>query len=84
MTIGMIIAGAVCLLIVARTAAHQQHPIRSVIASAVCGLAGLSAVALLSPVTGFLLPFNTFTAVCAVILGLPGVILLLALKLILL
>ena len=61
-------------------AAHQRRPVRSLLVSALCGAAGLAAVALLSPLTGFSLPLNTFTAGCSVILGLPGVILLLVLN----
>lgn len=46
-----------------------------------CGLAGLGAVALLGPLTGVALPLNALTAGTAVILGLPGVILLMVLNL---
>ena len=45
------------------------------------GLAGLGAVALLGPLTGVALPLNALTAGTAVILGLPGVILLMVLNL---
>ena len=48
---------------------------------AACGLAGLGAVALLGPLTGVALPLNALTAGTAVILGLPGVILLMVLNL---
>ena len=80
MPASIIVAGAVCLLVVARAAAHQRRPVRSLLVSALCGVAGLAAVALLNPLTGFSLPLNTFTVGCSVILGLPGVILLLILN----
>ena len=48
---------------------------------AACGLAGLGAVALLGPLTGVALPLNALTAGTAVILGLPGIILLMVLNL---
>lgn len=78
----MLVLGGICLLAVARTAAAGQHPVRSVLAGAVCGVAGLAAVALLSPYTGVTLPLNAFTGFVAAVLGLPGVILLLVLPLI--
>ena len=78
----MLVLGAVCLLAVARAAAAGRHPVRSVLAGAVCGVAGLAAVALLAPYTGVTLPLNGFTGFVAAVLGLPGVILLLLIPLI--
>lgn len=78
----ILVLGGICLLIVARTAAAGLHPVRSVLAGAVCGVAGLAAVALLAPYTGVTLPLNTFTGFVAAVLGLPGVILLLVFPLI--
>lgn len=78
----ILVLGGICLLIVARTAAAGPHPVRSVLAGAVCGVAGLAAVALLAPYTGVTLPLNTFTGFVAAVLGLPGVILLLVFPLI--
>lgn len=76
-------AAALCLLVVARCAAHQRHPFRSLVSGAVCGIAGLSAVTLLSPYTGVALPLNWFTGFMAAVLGLPGVVAVLLLNLIL-
>lgn len=78
----MPVLGGLCLLLVARAAAASHHPVRSVLAGAVCGVAGLAAVALLSPYTGVTLPLNAFTGFTAAVLGLPGVILLLLIPLI--
>lgn len=83
MPVPLIAAGAVCLLLVARAAASHSHPMLRLLSSAVCGAAGLAALALLEPVTGVMLPFNAFTGGCAAVLGLPGVILLLILNVLL-
>ena len=56
-------------------------PLLGIFGGAACGLAGLGAVALLGPLTGVALPLNALTAGTAVILGLPGVILLMVLNL---
>lgn len=78
----MLVLGGICLVAVARAAGVEAHPVRSVLAGAVCGVAGLAAVALLAPYTGVTLPLNPFTGFVAAVLGLPGVILLLILPLI--
>ncbi len=74
-------AGALCLLAAGRAAAKSRHPVRSVLAGAVCGLGALAALALLAPWTGVALPLNRFTGFVAVVLGAPGVVLLLLLNL---
>ncbi len=74
---------AVCLLIIGRCAAHQRHPILTILGSAVCGLGTLALLGLLAPVTGVTLPLNRFTGGISVLLGMPGVILLLLLQLLL-
>lgn len=82
MTPLMPVLGGLCLLVVARAAAASRRPVRSVLAGAVCGVAGLATVALLAPYTGVSLPLNAFTGFTAAVLGLPGVILLLLIPLI--
>lgn len=74
-------AGVLGLLAVAHGASRQRHPVLAVIAGALCGMAGLSAVALLAPMTGIRLPLNGMTGFFAAVLGLPGVITLLVLQL---
>lgn len=76
-------AAGICLLVVGRCAAYQRHPIRSLLAGALCGLGTLAVLALLAPVTGISLPLNRFTGFVAVVLGLPGVTTLLILQLLL-
>ena len=83
MPAGLMAAGAVCLLVVARCAAHSPHPVRSLLAGALCGIGALAALALLAPWTGVQLPLNRFTGFVAAVLGLPGVISLLLLNLLL-
>lgn len=78
----MLVLGAFCLLAVARAGAASRRPVRSLLAGAVCGVAGLAAVALIAPCTGVSLPLNAFTGFVAAVLGLPGVILLLLIPLI--
>lgn len=81
MPASIIAAGIFCLLVTARAAACRHRPLLGILGGAVCGLAGLGAVALLGPLTGVTLPLNALTAGTAVILGLPGVILLMVLNL---
>ena len=73
----------VCLFLLGRCAAHQHHPLRGLLAGAVCGLGALALLALLDPVTGVSLPLTPFTSFTAVVLGVPGVITLLILQLLL-
>lgn len=83
MPAGLLIAAALCLLVVARCAARQRHPIRALLGGAVCGMAGLAALALLAPLTGVSLPLNRFTGFTAAVLGLPGVVTLVLLDILL-
>ena len=83
MPLGVTLGAMVCLLVVARCAAHQRHPLLGLLSAAVCGIAGIAAVAHLSPYTGVQLPRNQYTGFVGAVLGLPGVILLLILNLIL-
>ena len=78
-TITLLGAG-VCVLIMARSAAHQRHPLRAVFGCTACGLAALALVNLLAPYTGVDIALNRFTAFVGAVLGLPGVILLLVLN----
>ena len=76
-------AAGVCLLVIGRCAAHQQHPVRALLAGAVCGLGALALLAVLEPVTGIALPLNRFTGFTAAVLGVPGVTAILILRLVL-
>ncbi len=72
-----------CALLVVRSAAAQRHGVRSLLAGAVCGLGLVALLGLLAPMTGITLPLNSFTGFCAGVLGLPGVTMLLLLRLLL-
>lgn len=80
MTAAAVAGAALCVLVAARSAAHQRHPLRAVLGCTACGLAGLALVNLLAPYTGVALPLNSFTSFVGVVLGLPGVVLLLLLN----
>ena len=81
MPASIIAVGIFCLLVTARGAACRRWPLLGIFGGAACGLAGLGAVALLGPLTGVALPLNALTVGTAVILGLPGIILLMVLNL---
>lgn len=77
------VGAGLCLLVAGRCAAHQRHPIRTLLGAAVCGLGAMAVLALLEPMTGVSLPLNRFTGFVAVVLGVPGVITLLLFQLLL-
>lgn len=65
---------------VAIAACGQRHPLRRAGASALCGCCALGLVNVLTAYTGVSIALNHATAFVAVVLGAPGVILLLALR----
>lgn len=83
MPLGLILVGAVCVLVEARCAARQKHAVPALLGSALCGIAALAVVGLLAPYTGVTLPLNRLTAFAAAVLGLPGVVGILLLQLML-
>lgn len=72
---------ALCALIVAIVASRAKHPIRTALASGALGTACLGAVNLTAAYTGVSIALSYGTALCAVALGAPGVILMLCLRL---
>lgn len=76
-TVGVIIAFAV-LIGLKRT----KRPIKSFFGSGVQGVCALAAVNVAGAFTGVSLGLNLFTGLCCAVLGIPGVISLLILKLI--
>lgn len=66
------------------TASRSKHPVLRALGSAVCGAAALGAVNLLAGYTGVSIALNYATAFVAVVLGAPGVVTLLILRLLLL
>ncbi len=76
-------AGLLVLLAAGAAAGRAGHPLRRALTGAVCGVGALGAVNALAPFTGIALALNHFTAFAAVVLGAPGVLLLLLLRLVL-
>lgn len=73
------VPAVVVLLAVSGAATLNEHPVRSAMAGAFCGLGALGAVNLLSGWTGVSLALNAATAFVSVVLGAPGVVLMLVL-----
>ena len=80
MLYALIAAFAVSFLFVARAAGKQKKPFAAGFWPAVGGLTALAAVNALASFTGVAITINAVTAACAVVLGAPGVVLLLALR----
>lgn len=74
-------AGIVCAVMVSVAAARLKKPIRSALTSGVLGAACLGAVNLTAAYTGVSIALSYGTALIAVVLGAPGVLLLLSLRL---
>ncbi|MBQ8647934.1 MAG: pro-sigmaK processing inhibitor BofA family protein [Oscillospiraceae bacterium] len=83
MTAGWAALAAVLLLAASGAATLNEHPVRSAMAGALCGLGALGAVNLLAGWTGVSLPMNCAAAYVSVVLGAPGVALMLALRMVL-
>ena len=79
--IGALLFAAVCVLAVCAVLCKKRHPFRGAIKSAGCGIAALGAVNLFAAFTGVGIALNYGTAFVAVVLGAPGVICLLLLRL---
>lgn len=65
-------------------AKKAKRPLRRALGSAVCGIASLGAVNLMAGYTGVAIALNYATAFVAVVLGAPGVVTLLLLRVLLL
>ena len=77
-------AGGLVLLAAALACARSAHPLRRALTGAVCGIGALGAVNALAPFPGVAIALNHFTAFAAVVLGAPGVIALLLVRLLIL
>lgn len=75
---------AICVVIVARCAAACRHPLLRLLGSALGGVGTMALLGIVSPYTGVAMPLNPATAFTGIVLGVPGVILVLLLNLILL
>ncbi len=75
--------GLVSLLGTAGAASRSRRWLSQAAGSSVCGVACLGVLALLAPYSGIVLALNWFTAFVAVVLGAPGVVTLLLLRVLL-
>jgi pro-sigmaK processing inhibitor BofA len=73
--IGLVIAVITALF-------RTKKPIRALVGSGAQGVCALAAVNILGTFTGVSLGLNVFTGLCCAVLGIPGVISLLVLKII--
>ncbi len=64
----------------ALAAVRQRRPLRQAGLSALCGCCALGLVNVLTPYTGVSIALNYATAFTAAVLGVPGVVLLLAVR----
>lgn len=71
---------AAAVLIVLITAFRRGHGLRTLCWSAVSGVAALGIVALVGHFTVFTLAVNAWSVLCSAVLGVPGVLLMLAVK----
>lgn len=76
-----LVVGLICALVVAAAAVKGRHPVRTALGSGVLGAATLGAVNLAGAYTGVTIALSYGTALIAVVLGLPGVLLMLLLRL---
>ena len=74
----LLIAGAVAVV---TKIARCKRPFRTALTTSLSGLAAMVVVNLLGSITGVSIAFNYMTVSCAVVLGLPGTIMLLIMKL---
>lgn len=72
--------GALCAIAVALAAAHHRRPLAAAAVSALGGLCALGLVNALAGWTGCAIALNYVTAFVSVVLGAPGVVLLLAVR----
>lgn len=73
-------AAGVCICAVALSASGEKHPLVRLFASGVCGCCALGLVNALSPFSGVRIALNFGTAFVSCVLGVPGIVLLLALR----
>ena len=71
---------AVLFLIMVYLFSKTKKPIKYLFISSICGIIGFVAINLLSDKIGFSIGYNFFTAGTTVILGVPGVVLMILLK----
>lgn len=76
----LVIAMACCCLAVLIAAFRTKKPFKTLFLSGLSGIAALIIVFLIGKVTAATLAINVWTVLCAAVTGVPGVILMLAVK----
>lgn len=77
-----IICAAAAGVAILAAAVKSRRARKNLLISGAAGVAALIALSLASPFTGFCLPINLWTLLCAASAGLPGTLLMAAVKLI--
>lgn len=75
------LTGVIICIAVAVALMKTGKPVRSLVGSSAQGLCALAAVNVAGAFTGVSLGLNLFSALCCIVLGIPGVVGLLVLKL---
>lgn len=78
----MIIGGCLYALVAFVFLVRTKKPLRSLLLSAAIGLISLLIIHFTEPLSGVGLPLNPWTALCSAAAGIPGVLLLLGMRMI--
>lgn len=80
MQIILYIAGAVCSLAMIVCCLKQRRPFRAIAINMLTGLAVLTLINILSPLTGVWLGVNAWTVGCSAVGGIPAIVLVLIVR----
>ena len=80
---GMLIGGAVLVLVILRRIAGEKHPLRGAIVSSLVGISTLTVINVCSSFTGVWMPVSRLSVAASALLGVPGVTAMLFLQLML-
>ena len=76
----LLVGMAGCVLAVLVAALRTKKPVKTLLFSAVSGVGSLALVALIGKLTAATLSINLWSVLCAAVTGVPGVVLMLAVK----
>ena len=76
----LILAMAACCIAILVAAFRTKKPMKTLLGSGAAGVAGLVIVSLVGKVTAATLSINLWSVLCAAVTGIPGVVLMLAVK----
>ena len=75
-------AALICAAAILICAFKTKHPVRTILISALSGIAVLSIVSITGAFTGVSLPINGWTVGCSGVAGVPGVLLMLVMRMV--